>query len=87
MEKWRPDNNHCDGGRRERSGVGPGHCQTCAVHCWCARIGDGLWGGPGHICIGGDQHPGTLGNGLWWHGGRGWRRRGWIGGGRPWHHL
>ncbi len=79
--------NNGNGNRLERSRGGPGRCQTRNLHCWCARIGDGLWGGPGHVCLEGKQHPVKLGNGYWLHSGWGQQQQGRGGGGHPQRHC
>jgi hypothetical protein len=62
-----------DGGVPKWSKGGSGHCRTCNLRCWYAHRADGLRVGPGHICPGGEQHPGKLGNGHQWQGGQGQR--------------
>jgi hypothetical protein len=49
------DNNDCNGNGPERSGGGPGRCQTCNLGCWCVCSKDSLWSRPGHISLGGEQ--------------------------------
>jgi hypothetical protein len=51
------DDNNYNGGGPEQSRGGPGHCRTRNLCCWCARSGDGLQGGLGHVRFGGKQRP------------------------------
>jgi hypothetical protein len=79
------DNNDCNGSGPELRGGGSGRYRTRNLRCWCVRSRYGLQGGPGPVCLGGEQHQGKLGNGLWWCGGWGWQQQGRGGEGPPWH--
>jgi hypothetical protein len=58
------DDKDSNGSRLEGSGGGPGRSWTYNLHYLCAHSRDGLQGGPWHVCLGGEQHPGKLDNGA-----------------------